>query len=794
MSPLRVGVFVCECGGNISTTVDVDSLCSEARQTLDVVRSEHVPFLCARPGVEALKLSIKNASLDRVVIASCSPHMHETVFREAVAEAGINPYLMECVNIREHCSWVHHDKAKATQKAVLLVKGGVYRARFLEPLEVERRRLNEDVMVIGGGVAGITSALLLAEAGHHVLMVERSPSIGGHMAQLSKTFPTLDCAPCILGPRMAEVAKNENISLKTNATVETMSGQVGAFHVKIRQNPRCVDPEKCVGCGRCAERCPVSVPNEFDLGLYPRKAIYRPFPEAVPPVYVVDNNSCKRCGLCAKVCPAGAIDLNELETTSEHDFGAVIVATGFELVNPEAWKNFEPNENVLTALQMERLAVRELAAGNVLKRKDGQRVRRVAYVLCYGSRDPHKGVPYCSGICCAYSVKQAILIKKTLPYVQVWIYYNDLRMNGRGLEEFYSEARELGIRFIHGKPDGVSSTPNGELQLVAEDKDSGLLFDNRVDMVVLATAMVPASGTSELARNLRISLSEDAFIAEKHPKMAPVETQRRGVFAAGAALGPKDVRASVAEGQAAAGEALRLLGSGEISLDPVKAIVDTERCTKCGECIASCENVAIALVSGKAVVDKASCNGCGACVSKCPQGALDLILFRRKQLEEQIKGLLEEDTEETRILGFFGDETAYRALDSTGTARISYSSNILPIRIPSTALVDAKLLLHAFVSGADGIMLFDTDGSSGATATQKSLKDIRELLRSEGIEQDRVVFQPVLLPLFRIVGERIDAFVRKTENLGKIRGKVSDKDISELVKNSTANRDTMKHT
>ena len=778
MSTLKIGVFVCECGGNISSTVNVETLCCEAQRIPEVAYAEHVPFLCAKLGVEAVKKAIKNEALDRVVVASCSPHMHEAVFREAVAEAGINRYLLEYVNIREQCSWVHGSKAEATLKAGDLVRGGVYKVRMLEPLEVERRRLNEDVLVVGGGVAGITSALQLANVGHHVVMVERSPSIGGHMAQLSKTFPTLDCAPCILGPRMSEAAKHENISLLTNATVEAVSGQVGGFHVKILNNARGVDPEKCIGCGRCAERCPVTVPNEFDLGLYPRKAIYKPFPEAVPPVYVIDKNSCKRCGLCAKVCPGAAIDLNGEGRTSEHDFGAVIVATGFDLIDIGAWKNFQVTENVLTALQMERLAIRELAAGNILKRKDGRRVRRIAFVLCFGSRDPHKGVPYCSGICCAYSVKQAVLIKKTLPYVQVWVYYNDMRMTGRGFEEFYSEARELGVRFIHGKPDGIAATPEGELQLLAEDKDSGLLLDNRVDMAVLAPAMVPATGTAELAKTLGVSLGEDRFIAEKHPKMAPVATQRLGIFAAGAALGPKDVRGAVADGQAAAGEVLRLLSRGEVALDPVKPIVDVARCTGCGECLASCPSKAVAVVSGKAVVDRASCDGCGICLSSCSCEALDLAFYGKKQLEAQIDGLLAGKKGGIQVLGFFGDEIAYSALDAAGTARLSYSSNILGVRVPSTVLVDLKLILHAFACGADGIMLFDTEMSRQAKVTEERLKAIRKSLKTAGVDEERVVFQPILLPLFRVIGQQIDTYVKKIENLGKINGKKISANVS----------------
>jgi len=780
---MRVGVFVCECGGNISTTVDMEEVCSQARKMPDVFHAEHVPFLCAKPGVEAVKNSIKNDALDRVIIASCSPHMHEAMFREAVAEARLNPYLMEYVNIREHCSWVHSDRGEATRKAVDLVRGGVYRARALEPIEVESQKVNQSVLIIGGGVAGITASLQLADAGYPVVMVERGPSIGGHMAQLSKTFPTLDCAPCILGPRMGDVGKHPRIRLITDATVERVSGQVGNFHVAIRRSPRFVDPEKCVGCGKCAEKCPVTVPNEFDLGLYSRKAIYKPFPEAVPATYVIDPKTCKRCGLCAKLCPAGAVNLKEEGTMLEHDVGAIVVATGFDLIDPSPWKNFQGNANVLTGLQMERLAIRELAAGNILKKADGGRARDVAYVLCFGSRDSRKGVPYCSGVCCPYSVKQAILLRKTLPYLRVYIYYNDLRMSGRGFEEFYSEARELGVRFIHGKPDGVSVTPGGKLRLVAEDKDSGLLFENEVDMVVLATAMVPSSGTAELAKVLGVSLGDDYFVAEKHPKMAPVATQRPGIFAAGAVLGPKDVRNSVADGQAAAGEAVRLLSRGEIPLGPVKPIVDVELCDGCGSCVGVCPTQAISLASGKAVVNKASCNGCGICVPACPKGALDLGFYRRRQLEEQIKGVLEGEGEDVRILGFFGDEVAYSALDSAGTARINYPSNIRVVRVPSTALVDSRLILYALESGADGVVLFETDGSREAKVSEERVEEVRKMMAEYGIETERLVVQPVLLPLFRVMGELIAGHVKKIKSLGKLPSEKAEKAASLLQSN-----------
>ncbi len=773
---MKVGVFICECGGNISGQVDVNKLRTEAQSMPDVKVAEIAQFLCSKKGLDLVAKSIQENGLDRVVIASCSPHMHETVFRETISKAGLNGYLFDYVNIREHCSWVTDNKEEATGKAIDLLRGGVYRARALQPLTPMKQPINKHVLIIGGGVAGIMSALQIADSGYPVTLVERKPSIGGRMAQLSKTFPTLDCAPCILSPRMSDVARNPNIELLSYAEVAQITGSLGNFHVVARLKARGVDMSKCLGCGQCAEICPTVVKNEFDERLYDRKAIYRPFPEAVPSTYLIDFDNCVRCGTCVGVCPAQAINIEDEDRKVEFDVGAIIVATGIDQLDLTQRKNFGLQyPNVITALQMERIMINELAAGGILKRQDGERVKKLAYVLCSGSRDPRNGVPYCSKVCCPYTIKQAVLLKETLPYIRIWIYYTDIRMSGRGFEEFYRLARDLGISFIHGKPGEIILDPaSGKLQLVAEDIDSGVLFRNKLDMVVLTPALIPSSGTKELAEKLRISLGDDYFIAEKHPKLAPVLTHRPGVFAAGAALGPRDVRDSVSDAQAASAQALKLAGSGAIAIEPVKAVVDNNLCNGCGVCVTICPYKAISLKDKKAVIDVTSCTGCGACVVACPEKALDLAHYMRNQIGEQLRGILTTAAKDIVVAGFFGDSVAYNAADAAGTARLSCPENMRIIRVPSTACVGEREILEAFQYGADAVMLSETEKSPEAKITEQRIEGFLNTLNRYGIEKERLIFQPLLLPVFRVLPKYFATYVDKIKKLGKLQEKTRE--------------------
>jgi heterodisulfide reductase subunit A len=766
----RIGVFVCHCGSNIAATVDCKAVSEYAQGLEGVVISRDNVYTCSEPGQNQIVEDIKKYNLTKVVVASCSPKMHEKTFRKTLENAGINPYNLEMVNLREQCSWVHKDKIEGTKKAKDLVKGGVLRAARLESLFPNEMKMSKDVLVIGGGIAGISASLQLANSGFRVYLVEKSSSIGGRMAQLSKTFPTLDCAPCILSPRMVDAGTHPNIALYTGTEVVEFSGTPGSYKVKVRIGPKGVDPKKCIGCARCEKVCPVKSLNEFEECLYERKAIYKPFPQAVPASYVVDFDKCKKCGACVKVCSAHAIDLEEKERYQEFEVGAAIIATGFDMFDVKKLHEYDTSlPDVITATQMERLMINECGAGMVLKRKaDGNRVKKVAYVLCAGSRTRKVGMPYCSKICCNYAIKQSVILRKTFPYMQVYVYYIDIRAAGRGFEEFYVRSMEdYGVKYIHGKVSDIQKGTNG-IMVRAEDVTLGEIIENEFDMVVLCTAMLPSKGTAELAKLMKVPLGEDGFVSEKHPKLDPVSTHRSGVFAAGVVLGPKDVRDSVIDGRSTAGQVVEFLGTGKMLIDPVKAIVaDGMKCTKWKACEAICPVKAIQ-VDEAPRVDTIACIGCGACVSECPERVFELAHYTDSQVDSEMKGLLDATSPDLRIVGFFGDTLAYVAADSAGTARLEYPPSIRMMRVPSAARMGRREILRAFAYGADGVILSDEEGGEIAHIVEERLKGLASELDALGIGKDRVTFVPMLLPIYKVLPKHIDNFDKKIRQLGKV--------------------------
>ncbi|MCU0859272.1 MAG: FAD-dependent oxidoreductase [Thermoplasmata archaeon] len=768
--PERVGVYVCHCGTNIAGTVDCKSVTEYAKGIDDVVVARDNVYTCSEPGQNQIAEDIKNLHLTKVVVASCSPKMHEKTFRKTVSDAGLNPYNLEMVNLREQCSWVHKDKAEATKKAKDLVRGGIRRASELEDLFPKEVEVSKEALVIGGGIAGISAALQLASSGYKVHLVERRFSIGGRMAQLSKTFPTLDCAPCILSPRMVEVAAHPNVTLYSGSEVIGVTGAPGNYKVSVKVRPRGVDPKKCIGCAKCEKVCPAKVPNEFEECLYERKAIHKPFPQAVPASYVIDFDSCKECGACAKVCSAKAIDLEDKGRTVELEVGAIIVAAGFDTFDVKKLKEYDTSlPDVITATQMERLMINECGAGMVLKRKaDGNRVKKVAFVLCAGSRTRKTGVPYCSKVCCNYAIKQAVILRKTFPYMQVYVYYIDIRSAGRGFEEFYARSmEEFGVRYIHGKVADIQKGRGGIL-VRAEDITLGEIIETEYDMVVLCPAMLPSDGTEPLARMLKVPLGEDGFISEKHPKLDPVSTHRTGVFAAGAVLGPRDVRDSVVDGRGTAAHVIEFLGSGRMSIDPAKAfIVDAGRCIQCKACEVVCPVRAIA-VSDLPQIDQIACIGCGACVSECPTRVFDLAHYTDTQVRAEVEGLLSGEGDDVRVIGFFGDVLAYVAADTAGTARMEYPAAIRMMRVPSAARVARREILEAFAMGADGVMLSDEEGGEIGHIVEGRIKALGPELDSLGIGKERLTFVPMLLPIYKVLPKMIDTFDKKVRQMGRV--------------------------
>jgi len=641
----RIGVFVCHCGINIAGVVKVPGLIEQAKKIPGVVVALDYVYCCSDPGQNLIKETIVKEKLDGVVVACCSPTLHELTFRKAASDAGLNPYVCEIANIREQCSWVTKDKDAATEKALGIVQTVVAKVRENTPLERLKVPIVKRALVVGAGIAGIQVALDIANAGYEVVLVEKEPSIGGHMAQLSETFPTLDCSQCILTPKTVEAGHHPKIKLLTYAEVAEVSGFIGNFRVKIRQKPRYVDIDACTGCGICLEKCPVRVDSGFDRNLTKRRAIYRLFPQAVPNKVVIDAKNCrqlqgKKCGVCAKVCPAQAVRYDDTERFYDEEVGAIVLATGYELFDISRVGAYGVGSvsDVIDGLAFERiLSASGPFAGEVRRPSDDKVPKRVVFVQCAGSRDSNQGVPYCSKICCMYTAKHALLYKHRVHDGEAIICYIDVRTPGKGFEEFYRRASDEGVQYLRGKVSKIFR--RGDKVVVwAADTLAGRKLEIEADMVVLACAIVPNPNGVELARRLKIAVDANGFQSEAHPKLRPVETLTAGFFLAGCGQGPKDIPETVAQASGAAAKVLAMFGTSELYHEPVIAQVDEEICVGCGNCERTCayEAVKVDEKRGKAVVQAVMCEGCGACSVSCPAGAINLCNFAKKTLVQMV--------------------------------------------------------------------------------------------------------------------------------------------------------------
>jgi heterodisulfide reductase subunit A len=647
----KVGVYVCHCGSNIAQMVDCKNVVDYAATLPNVTVAREYQYMCSDPGQELIKKDIKELGLTRVVVASCSPLMHELTFRRTVEEGGLNQFLFQMANIREQCSWISEKREMATERAKAIVGAAVRRVAFQEPLEVKKVPVNPNVLIVGGGITGIEAALQIADSGKKVYLVEKEPTIGGYMARFDKTFPTLDCAACILTPKMVNVAQHPNIELLSYSDVTGFSGYVGNFTARIRRRPRYVEEEKCNGCGLCTEKCPISVPSEFECGLGKRKAIYRPFPQAVPNIPVIDREHCLFftkgiCKVCVKFCPRGAINFDQKEEFVDLEVGAAILATGFDLFDASKVKQYGYGRlpNVITSLEFERFSHASGPTGGKILLKNGQTPASIAILHCIGSRDTNFN-EYCSRVCCMYSMKMAHLAHEKTEG-KVYEFYIDIRAFGKGYEEFYKRLLNEDTVFIRGKAaevTDVAQTPaeKGKLIVVAEDTLLGIVRRTPVDMVVLSVGLEPRKDAADLARIFSISRSKDGFFLERHPKLAPVSTASDGIFIAGSCQSPKDIPDSVAQGAAAAANALSLIDRKEVTLEPTVAVIDEESCSGCKICIGLCPYNAITFDETKKVsrVNEALCKGCGVCVAACPSGAIEQRNFTDDQLLAEVESV-----------------------------------------------------------------------------------------------------------------------------------------------------------
>ena len=659
----RIGVFVCWCGSNIAATVDVQAVAEAMKREPGVVYAANYQYMCSEGGQKLISDAIHEYNLTGVVICSCSPRMHEATFRKTAQRAGLNPYMVEIANIREHCSWIHKDKAEATEKAIILARTAVAKVQLNAPLTPGESPVTKRALVIGGGIAGIQTALDIADAGFEVDIVEKTPTIGGRMAQLDKTFPTLDCAACILTPKMVDAAQNEKIDLLTYSEVESVSGFVGNFTVKIRKKARYVDSTKCTGCGACTEKCPSRKGlNEFNMGLNTRGAIYIPFAQAIPNVATIDPTQCLKlksgkCGLCEKICSAKAIDYTQKDEIIERQYGAIVAATGFKPIDASKYDEYgySDNPDVVTSLEFERLMnAAGPNKGVLLRPSDKQHPHDIVFIQCVGSRcdeNNERGKPYCSKICCMYTAKHAMLVREKYPDTDVHVFYIDVRTPGKNFDEFYRRAAEqYGVDYIKGMV-GKVAREGDKLMVQGSDLINGEQVKIAADMVVLATAIEPDPTARSIGTMLTASMDTNDFFTEAHPKLRPVESPTAGVFLSGVAQGPKDIPETVAQAGAAASKVIGLLAKDHLVTNPCIANSNELMCNGCSQCEKVCPYGAITYIDKEvrgpgvrevrrvAQVNPAVCQGCGACTVTCPSGAMDLKGFTNKQIMAEVDAI-----------------------------------------------------------------------------------------------------------------------------------------------------------
>jgi len=790
----KVAVFLCNCGSNIADSIDVESL-RERYEKQGIPLVDVDDHLCSDQGVSDLVEKIRKSKVKRVVIAGCSPHLHRELFSDAVKDAGIDPGHLHMANIREQCSWVHYDDPEtATRKAAAIIDTGIAEVRESNPIPTHTLPMIQKAMVIGGGVAGITSALELADSGIETYIVERKGFLGGHMAKWDKLFPTFDCSICILGPMMARLSRHPNINILTLTEVTEVRGNVGRYRVTVKKKPRFVDIETCTGCNRCIEICPVEVYDEYNSGLGKRKAMVRPSVDAVPIAPYIDTENCIGCQSCAGVCDPKSLRYEQEEETEVIEVGAVILATGFKPFDPTVVEEFGYGRlpDVITSLELERLMNPEgPSGGKLIRPSTGQPPKNIVFISCVGSRSHRFERPYCSRVCCTASTKEAIQVKQQLPDSDVYIFYSDLRVFGKGHEELYVRAgEEYKINFIRGAVGEVLHDPiTNRISIRAEDTLLRRMLEFDVDLVVLMIGMDAEPSNVEIARMFKVPLDENGFFLEQHPKLGPSTTASKGVFLAGVSQGPKDIADSVAHAGLAASKVKTLFASGDIITEVCTPSFNEELCISCRLCEQICSPKAIKFnESNFPEVDLAACRGCGACAAGCPSGALDLPCMSNDQLESATKAAVEFNPLKPAIVGYLCRWCAYTAADRAGTSRIKYPPNMIPIQVPCTGRLNADTLLTAFAAGADGVAVMgchvqDCHYRSGARYAKDRTDSMKKILKVAGIDSQRLYFGSASASEADLFAEQVTRFVNDITKLGPL-GKESPKNV--LGKKDTA--------
>ena len=795
----RVAVFLCKCGSNIAGPIDVEDLRKrvESRGVAVVEVNDH---LCSEHGVQELILAIRRSGADRVVIAGCTPLLHKELFSDAVREAGIDPGHLHIANIREQCSWVHsEDREAATSKAATIIDVGLAEVGLSNPTKTYEMPVVQRAMVIGGGVAGVTVALELADQGIETVVVEKEAFLGGHMAKWDKLFPTFDCSICILGPMMARAADHPNIQLMTLTDINEIRGSTGRYYVKLTQRPRYVSTDLCTGCNRCVEVCPIDLVDEYNYGLGMRKAIVRHSLDCVPIAPYIDMENCVGCQSCSGVCEAKAIRYDDCTRTETIEVGAIIVATGFRPFDAAAVEELGYGENpdVITSLELERLInPTGPTGGRLIRPSDGSTPHSVAFINCVGSRTVRFNRPYCSRACCAEAVKQSIQVKEHSPNCETYVFYTDLRTVGKGHEEMYTRAEnEYGVHFVRGAVGEVVYDPvKGKSFVRAEDTLLRRILELDVDLIVLMVGMDPAPSNKYLSTLLRIPLDENGFFLEQHPKLNLSGTASKGIFLAGVSQAPRDISDTVAHAGLAASKAKTLLTSSTIVTDVDVPTINHDICMNCLQCQQVCAPNAIRSTNGeKPTINQAACRGCGACVAACPTGALNLPSLSTEQLLEATRSAVRFSGSKPTVVGYLCRWCAYSAADRAGMTRLTYPANILPIQVPCTGRLDTEILLTAFEEGADGVAVIgchvqDCHYRSGASHAQERTDNLRTVLEAAGIDGRRLYFGSVSASEAGEYAKQVTEFINSIVSLGPL-GSEATARATRKPKKSTKRKD-----
>ena len=752
MSKDKIGVFLCHCGGNISDNVDLEQIEEKLLQNDDVCVVKHHENLCSMQGKNIIKDQILRENLDKVVIAACSKITHGNTFQNYIQP--LNPYLFEMPNIREQCSWVTENKDESTIKALSLINSSVESVKHNQPLKKIPTKVKDSVLVIGAGISGITVANSLAKQGMKVTLIEKRPAVGGAMIQVGKVFTpgklSEDCAACLLNPVIDEMVRNKNITLLTNTVLESSTRNSGNFDVILRKKPAYINSEKCTSCGKCNAVCPTIAPDEWNEGLTDRKSIYKPFPQAVPSEYSLDDGSCVKCGLCVDVCPTSAINLDAIDEIISLTVGSVVVATGHQRFDtnkrPEYGHPFY--EDVLSQMQLARLmGVNGPTSGHLIVPSTGKTPRRVVMIQCVGSRDQlPDGHKYCSKVCCMIATKNANLIQSHYPDTEVIICYTDVRTPGE-YEKYYKYVQENGVKYIRGRPGEVAKVDD-HLVVRLEDTLTKTKKEIHTDLVVLSAALESSEGTIEAAKTLGIPLTEDNFIKEKHPKMQPVATDIEGIFVCGTAQGPKDITESIIQANTASTKISELVNGG-LEVEPFIATVNVKKCILCGNCIDNCRYQALSMHNQSIRVGPIACTGCGDCIITCPQEAISILGQSDEKLESSIKGMLKDKADGQQIIIAFLDDIGNVSANNMGINRVDCPSSVRIINVPFINRVKYRHVKYALTHGADGVFLGEYPDNARHKEIRENVLLMKQHLKADGINPDRLIIHGVFIPYFR---------------------------------------------